>query len=400
MAQATLRLRREDEKPEPFRTKFTKRELNGVQAPAEGQTWLYDTECPGLALLVSPSGSKRFYFCGRVAGRYKRKALGEYPSVGIDAAREAARVMAGEKAKGDDPFAKRRAAGTGMTFGALCERWIQHARAHKRTADEDERRIKRHLSAWKLRRVSNIERDDIVRLHRKIGEAAPYEANRTLMLLSAMFKEAIKAKAIDESPTKGVKAFAEQRRDRYLDEYELPRFLDALDAEPSETARHALWLLLLTAQRASSVLSMRWADIDMGRRVWTIERTKAGNVHEVPLCKRAVAILRLRQRHASGKYVLPGSGRTGHFTEALQAVRRVCKRAKIQQRLRVHDLRRCWTTWSGKAGVHYLAVKRALDHSTAQDVTARYFVVDMPMLRAAFEDTAAAMLATQKGGKR
>ena len=49
----------------------------------------------------------------------------------------------------------------------------------------------------------------------------------------------------------------------------------------------ALWLRLrlLTAQRGGSVARMKWADVDLERKVWEIPAAdmKAGNPHIVPL---------------------------------------------------------------------------------------------------------------------
>ena len=52
-------------------------------------------------------------------------------------------------------------------------------------------------------------------------------------------------------------------------------------------------LRLLTAQRGGEVISMRWHDIDLAARSWTIpaEVAKYGLAHTVPLSDDAVALL-------------------------------------------------------------------------------------------------------------
>jgi len=50
---------------------------------------------------------------------------------------------------------------------------------------------------------------------------------------------------------------------------------------------------------------MRWEDLDLDKAEWTIpkEETKAGRVHDVPLSKQAVEILRGLPRFEGGPYV-------------------------------------------------------------------------------------------------
>src|SRR5688500_5791906 len=52
-------------------------------------------------------------------------------------------------------------------------------------------------------------------------------------------------------------------------------------------------LMTLTAARRGEVAAMRWQDVDLERRLWTIpkELNKAGRAHEVPLSDLAIEVL-------------------------------------------------------------------------------------------------------------
>ena len=52
-------------------------------------------------------------------------------------------------------------------------------------------------------------------------------------------------------------------------------------------------LLILTGQRLSEVGGMRWEEVDLANKLWTLpaERVKNGERHEVPLSDAAIAIL-------------------------------------------------------------------------------------------------------------
>ena len=77
---------------------------------------------------------------------------------------------------------------------------------------------------------------------------------------------------------------------------ELPSFMAAL-REQQDIAARALEFLILTAARKGEVLGMRWAEIDLAEKVWTVPaaRMKAGKEHRVPLSARALAIVQEMQ---------------------------------------------------------------------------------------------------------
>ena len=74
-----------------------------------------------------------------------------------------------------------------------------------------------------------------------------------------------------------------QKRDRWVTPDELPRLDQAIDEEPNQTARFALWLYLLTGARKSELLRAEWDHIDWTRAEPRLPDTKAGRVHYIPL---------------------------------------------------------------------------------------------------------------------
>jgi len=400
MAQPALKLVGTDGTAKPAKPgskfRFTKTKLKKIPTPSTGESWHHDSDTPGLSLLARPSGTRTFFFVGRFDGRERRKAIGKFPAVGIESARKAAAAAAGKIAQGINPFEKKRT--DKATVGELVDAWLDHAQQHKRSASEDRRRAGKHLKSWKSKRAATVTRADVVKLHRQIGSKAPVEANRTLALIKSAWNQAIDAGLAEANPVTRIKPYDEPRRARYMDADELPRFLQALDNEPSRDARDILLVLLLTAQRRGNVLPMRWADVDLSRRVWTIARTKAGHEHVVPLVAELVVMLERRGERAEkgAEFVFPARSKAGHFTDPMPALKRVCERAEITARTTPHDLRRTWATWAGKVGVDSMAIKKALDHSTKGDITAGYVQIELGTLRAAFEKTAAAILATRE----
>ena len=75
------------------------------------------------------------------------------------------------------------------TFEALALRYVEYVKAHgKRTWARDEAMLGLYFKRWYTRRLSDITRDDVVRLHEAIGtDDGKYSANRAIALLRAMF---------------------------------------------------------------------------------------------------------------------------------------------------------------------------------------------------------------------
>ena len=67
--------------------------------------------------------------------------------------------------------------------------------------------------------------------------------------------------------------------------------------------------MILTASRSGEVRGVRWSEIDLLAKVWTIpaERMKAKREHEVPLSDAALDLLKTMQRMDGTDLVFPGT---------------------------------------------------------------------------------------------
>ena len=74
-----------------------------------GRMDLSDAVLPGLRLRLTAAGGRSWVLaCRDTLGRMRRFPLGEYPTMGIADAREAARAMRAEVRRGADPVAERK----------------------------------------------------------------------------------------------------------------------------------------------------------------------------------------------------------------------------------------------------------------------------------------------------
>ena len=346
---------------------------------------IHDRKQPGLIAELRPGGTLTFYLYRRINGRPTRVRIGAFPALTVEQARKQAQALVGEIAKGGDPRQARKARRAELTFGGLCQYWIEeHAKPHKRTWGEDQRLIDKFLARWKPRKLSDIKPADVQGLHNKIGEKnGKYAANRVLALVRSMFGIADQVGFLGHNPAQGVKKFREQSRERFLTRDERSPFFASLDAEPNELFRDFFRLALFTGARRGNLLTMAWANIDLKSAMWHIPVTKSGSPVTIPLPALAVEILRRRQLSVSSPWVFPGRGASGHMQEPKGAWKRICKRAGLKD-FRIHDLRRTLGSWQTSTGASLPIIGKTLGHKTPQ-ATAVYSRLDIDPVRRAME---------------
>ena len=108
----------------------------------------------------------------------------------------------------------------------------------------------------------------------------------------------------------------------------------------------ALELCILTAARTGEILGMRWPEIDLDKKIWTVpaNRMKAGREHRIPLSPRALAILRTLEKMKAGEFVFPGQARNKPLSN--MAMEMVLRRMKVEDAT-VHGFRSSFRDWAG-----------------------------------------------------
>ena len=366
----------------PRKFNFTKATLGSLPAPDKGQVIYHDTKQPGLALRITPAGTRVFYVYRRLAGRPVKMALGQFPGdLTIEKARKMAAEICGDAARGIDPMAQRRAARAEMLVGELFAYWMGHATEHKKTAKEDQRLIDKFLSGWRGRQITAVKKTDVQAVHTRVKKkSGPYQANRVLALVRAMFQKAIDDLGLPgPNPAKGIKKYRERSRDRYLQPDELPAFFQALVDEPNEALRDFFLLALLVGARRGNLQAMRWDELNLGAAMWRIGETKSGETVVAHLPPAAVELLRARhEARDGGPWVFPSRSKTGHLVEPKAAWKRILERGGLSD-LRIHDLRRSLGSWAAASGASLLVIGKALGHKStaATQVYARLGLADV-----------------------
>ena len=158
----------------------------------------------------------------------------------------------------------------------------------------------------------------------------------------------------------------------------------------------AFELLLLTAARSGEVRGATWDEIDTAGRVWTLSaaRMKMKRDHRVPLCGRAIEILReARMIGDAGPLVFTDRG--GMPLDAKQ-FRRLLERCGIA--CVPHGFRSSFRDWAAEETDHPREViEAALAHVVQNKVEAAYARSDLFERRRRLMDDWAAYLDTADG---
>ena len=326
--------------------------------------WDDALECFGLR--VYPSG-RRVYVCAYRVNRRKRMArLGRADVLTLDQARKKAMAYLGKAASHEDPQDEPQRLRQLKTIDGLCDAYIEnHAKKKKKQWKDDQSCLKRRvLSKLKSRLAVSIVTADLEAIHSEVGTHHPYAANRILEVVRKMFNWGRIAGLVPKdhaNPAVGIVQFPERKRKRFITTVEMPRFVQALEQEENDYARHGIWLLLLMGLRSTELLKAKWVDIDWDIGTLFIGLTKNGEPLLAPISDAAMARFKVIPRVSNNPYIICGSRLGQHLGSLGSVFKRVLERAGLAN-LRIHDLRRTVGSWLAQDGKSLHLIGDVLNH--------------------------------------
>ncbi len=397
--------------------KLTKRQIDKIQPPSEGQDLYYDITLPGFGLRVGRRS--RTYFAERRVGRRTRRVtIGRHGHYTCEQARQRDQVVLSEMADGRDPTQEKRAErARGATMAEAFDEFIDRRSLRPQTVYNYSRFLEVAFGDWREKPLTEISSDLVVDRHTKLSKerGGPYADHAMRFLRSlwnfaaARYEDPDGNSLLPRNPTSRLSRLRmwhkPVRRQTYVRPDQMAAWYravdDLADDARGETARDYLLLVLLTGLRRSEAARLRWDDVDLDGLTLTVRETKNGEPLTVPLSKQLLDLLSLRSMMATCEYVFPGTGATGHLTDVKRSVRKVCEASGV--RFTLHDLRRTFITAAEGLDVSAYALKRLVNHSMAGDVTAGYIVHDVERLREPMQrisDCLLASYAPRLGGPR
>jgi integrase len=344
-------------------------------------------------------------------------------------ARDEARRLLGEVVSGADPASNKHATRKALTVAELCASYwtdatsgrllARNGRAKKAsTLESDAGRIERHIKpVLGGLPVTALTRHDVEQFMHAVAEGKTANrakigkqgsrvrggrgvAKRTVSLLSAIMTYAVHRGLRPDNPTRGIRTFAENRRERRLSDEEYATLGRALrQAEAANywpSAIRAMRFLAVTGWRSGEALALNWIDVDLTRRTAILADTKTGRSMR-PLSLEARDLLQGVPRIGEHGLVFPGSRGDGIMTGFRSIWDRITKLGPLPPDVTPHVLRHSFASLAGDLGYSEPTIAALVGHK-GQSITSRYVhAADAVLLAAA--DAVANETATRMGEK-
>jgi integrase len=191
-----------------------------------------------------------------------------------------------------------------------------------------------------------------------------------LATLKSLFRWALNREIVESSPVAGLeKPHQEKPRDRVLSDVELVAVWRAAE-QMHWPYSPIVTLLVTTAARRDEVAGMKWSELNIDQRLWSIpsSRRKAGVPNELPLNDLAMEVLQSLPRFKGSDWVFPARPRAGgrgswHFSGWSKAKLRLDALSGVKK-MTLHDLRRTAATRLQQLKIPVPIVEEVLGHSS------------------------------------
>jgi integrase len=283
------------------RIKFTKSTIEALPI-LESVIVYWDSGCPGFGVKVTPKGRKVFlvlYRTGGAGSKLRKYTIGPYGRVTLHQARVAAQNVFAAKLEGRDPATEKREAKRKVVADRveeLLEAFITQHVSQNRSGGETSRLLRREVGkTWAGRSIHEITKRDVVEVISAIEQrGAPSAANKALKSIKTFLRWCVGRAVLDRSPAEGVPLPAKEvARDRVLNDQELAQIIIAARKMDGPYGG-IVELLALTGQRREEVAGMKWCELNLAQRVWTLPKTRTKNAkeHVIHLSEQSMAALK------------------------------------------------------------------------------------------------------------
>ena len=353
----------------------------------------------GLFLLVNPDGAKYWRMAYRFNDKQKTLALGVYPEISLEKAREKCLAARSQLADGFDPsevkkqtrlIAKEKAANT---FEVIAREWHSNRLSAWResTAKDTLNRLEKDIFPQiGALSIGDITHKQMIAALRKIEERGAHEiAKRLKATCARIFSYANQHGIENRNPAADLKDVLKPVKAGHFAAIapdELPEFLKAMkenDARLYKPTRIAMRLMLLCFMRTSELIETPWSEINLETGEWVIpwNRMKRGKLainpdetdHHVCLSSQALELLRdLHTLTGRNKWLFPNQ-RDHEKPMSNGAILAALKRMGYRNKMTGHGFRAlAMTTLKEKLGYRHEVVDRQLAHAQKDKVASAY----------------------------
>jgi integrase len=335
--------------------RLTDLSIRSLKPPPTGRKTYFDDQIGGFGIRVSQR-SKSFVV---VYGQSRKlKTLGKYPALSLKDARKEAQLFLLTYSPLKLQIPK-------LTYSEATQRFLDDNRDRLKTQTIED--YSRHLAFYDFTKpINQITRIEILdRL--KVLVNQPVTQNHTFDTLVNFFNWALRRDLIERHPLQGERKPAlKHHREHTLSADELKAVYQRAEQYPFPYG-HIVRLLILTGQRRSEILHLRWENV--GETLQFLD-TKNRTDHEIPLMPMAKAVI---DSIPHRKPFLFQNTKPVPFSAFSKAKITFDKPLQVTP-YRLHDLRRTFSSNMAMLNVPLHVTERILNHKsgTISGVSAIY----------------------------
>lgn len=345
-----------------------------VCPPNKKRVEFCDSNVRGLLLECrSAAGSvPTWYWRHKVDGHTKYHRLGSVHDLDLDQARKQVNLLKAEHAM-KSPSGDKDEVGTMSLDTFMKLHYMPHAEMHKRSHKRDDQLYRLRI-APKFGHVSlkEISRHQIQAFHIaliKDEELSPASADLHVALLRHALNLAVEWEMVEKNVLKGFKLFlVDNRVDNHLEREKVECLKDVLLTDNNRPVCLILLFLLVVGTRLGSALNARWKDFDLDNAVWVVPpadaKSKRANPHW--LNPSALWVLKEIGTRGNSEFVFPNPETGKPYTTITRVWYRLRKKAGLNDKVRIHDLRHTFAHMLLEAGRGLFEVQKALNHADAR----------------------------------
>lgn len=421
------------------RIKLTAGRIREFQCePGKSQSFLWDSEVPGLAVRTTANGAKSYIFQGKLNGSTVRVTIGDVRSWQIESsnpqhpgAREEGRRLQGLIDRGIDPRQAK-----ADQLAAVAARRVEEARKdvlledvwQEYMADRQTKWSDRHyqdhaaiidagggpvkrgkknqkkeagaLAPLRTKRLSDLTKDTIRSWLQEQVKARPTQAALAFRLLRAFLNwcqdnAAYKNLAeTDACSGRVAKELPKQKpKTDCLQKEQLPAWFSAVRAVPNLTISSYLQILLLTGPRREELAALQWPDVDFKWQTINIHDKVEGE-RVIPLTPHVAKLLNQLKKAQAAPPDQPNTldkqhpqwvfmstqAKSGRLQDPSHAHRTACQIAGIDA-LTLHGLRRSFKSLAEWVEMPVGIVAQIMGHKPSATAEKHYTVRPIDLLR-------------------
>ncbi len=332
----------------------------------------------GMYLYLQPSGAKYWRLKYRYEGREKTYAMGTYPRVSLDEARQKTDEAKQQLIQGIDPSEFKQNQG----FEIVAREWFENEKGgwKKRHADVVINSLEQDVFPYlATRNISAIRSPELLTIIRRIEKRGALQvATKVLQRIRSVFRYAIQTGRAKHNPASeliGVIKTKKVEHRKSLPPSELPAFIQAVkNYEGMASTRNAILLMLLTFVRTDELRQATWEEINIDNAVWRIsaERTKKERAHIVPLSHQAIKLLQALPSYKKGGGYLFEGRKPGHAISEKTMIHALY-RMGYKDKATIHGFRSVASTVLNESGLFSVdIIERQLAHIDGNAVRRAY----------------------------